>query len=138
MTMPGDTPSAINASPARVPRLSPEEVTDPELQAVLERAEKLSTPKPEWYLTLGHAPQMAVEYARFWDLTHRGGRVGILRKNSCVSLLQRCSAAASAPISARYLPSSRGLTKRPPPSARCPTSITPIHAFVQRCVSRAP
>jgi len=75
MTMPGDTPSAINASPARVPRLSPEEVTDPELQAVLERAEKLSTPKPEWYLTLGHAPQMAVEYARFWDLTHRGGRV---------------------------------------------------------------
>lgn len=43
--------------------------------AVLERAERLSTPKPAWYLTLAHDPQMAVGYARFWDLTHRGGRV---------------------------------------------------------------
>jgi AhpD family alkylhydroperoxidase len=42
---------------------------------VLARAEQLSTPKPAWYLTLGTNPELAVGYARFWDLTHRGGRV---------------------------------------------------------------
>ena len=68
-----------DASPAigvpGIAPLDPAAVTDPELLAVLERAERLSTPKPAWYLTLGHDPEMAVGYARFWDLTHRGGRV---------------------------------------------------------------
>ncbi len=59
----------------RLPPISPEAVTDPRLQAVLERAAALSTPKPAWYLTLAHNPDMAVEYALFWDATHRGGRV---------------------------------------------------------------
>lgn len=59
----------------RIEPLDPAAVTDPELRGVLERAERLSTPKPAWYLTLGHDPEMAVGYARFWDLTHRGGRV---------------------------------------------------------------
>lgn len=57
---------------APVPR---DAVTDPRLQAVLERAEILSTPKPAWYLTLAHNPDMALSYAMFWDETHRGGRV---------------------------------------------------------------
>lgn len=59
-------------------RLAPVEraaVTDPRLQAVLERAEVLSTPKPAWYLTLAHNPDVALAYAMFWDETHRGGRV---------------------------------------------------------------
>lgn len=60
---------------ARLPRLAREEVEDAELRAVLERAERLSTPKPEWYLTLASNPEMAVGYARYWDLTHRGGGV---------------------------------------------------------------
>ncbi|MFT3866433.1 MAG: carboxymuconolactone decarboxylase family protein [Solirubrobacterales bacterium] len=59
----------------RIAPLDPATVTDSELLAVLERAERLSTPKPAWYLTLGHDPEMAVGYARFWDLTHRGGQV---------------------------------------------------------------
>ena len=59
----------------RLPMLGAGDVHDAELAAVLERAAQLSTPKPDWYLTLGHAPDMAVAYARFWDLTHRGGRV---------------------------------------------------------------
>jgi len=42
---------------------------------VLDRAERLSTPKPAWYQTLAHAPDMAVGDAQFWDLTHRGGQV---------------------------------------------------------------
>lgn len=60
------------------PRITPiarETVDDPELLMVLERAERLSTPKPSWYLTLGHEPEMAVGYADYWELTHRGGHV---------------------------------------------------------------
>jgi len=63
---------------ARTLRLVPvprEEIADPELEAVLERAERLSTPKPAWYLTLAHSPETAKAYAAFWDATHRGGRV---------------------------------------------------------------
>lgn len=59
----------------RIPRLAPGDVTDLDLRAVLEQAERLSTPRPAWYLTLAHAPDMAVGYAALWDLTHRGGRV---------------------------------------------------------------
>lgn len=65
-------------SAATEPRITPiatEQVADPGLRAVLERAERLSTPKPQWYLTLGHNPEMAVGYADFWELTHRGGQV---------------------------------------------------------------
>lgn len=57
---------------ARIPR---EQISDRRLRGVLQRAEKLSTPKPAWYQTLAHAPDMAVAYARYWDLTHRGGNV---------------------------------------------------------------
>jgi AhpD family alkylhydroperoxidase len=60
---------------ARLPQVARDEVTDPQLEAVLERAERLSTPKPAWYLTLAHDPEMAKGYAAYWDLTHRGGRV---------------------------------------------------------------
>jgi AhpD family alkylhydroperoxidase len=51
------------------------EIRDVQLLEVLDAAERLSTPKPAWYQTLAHAPDMAVGYARYWDLTHRGGQV---------------------------------------------------------------
>ncbi len=60
---------------ARLPRVRRTDVADSRLREVLERAEQLSTPKPGWYETLAHAPDMAVAYAAYWDLTHRGGRV---------------------------------------------------------------
>jgi AhpD family alkylhydroperoxidase len=60
---------------ARLPQVERRQVTDPELEAVLERAERLSTPKPTWYLTLAHSPEMAKAYAAYWEATHRGGRV---------------------------------------------------------------
>lgn len=66
---------SITTGSSRLPQVRREDVTDPELLAVVERAEQLSTPKPAWYLTLAHDPEMAVAYARFWDLTHRGGQV---------------------------------------------------------------
>ena len=70
--------SAADTAPAassRLPQVPREKIDDAELSSVLETADRLSTPKPAWYLTLAHAPQMAVGYARFWDLTHRAGRV---------------------------------------------------------------
>lgn len=60
---------------SRLPQVPRGDVRDPELIGVIERAERLSTPKPAWYLTLAHAPEMATGYAAFWDLTHRGGEV---------------------------------------------------------------
>ena len=60
---------------ARLPAVRRDEVVDAALLAVLERAALSSTPKPAWYLTLAHAPDMANAYAAYWELTHRGGRV---------------------------------------------------------------
>lgn len=59
----------------RLRRVGAEQVSDRELLAVLDRARRVSTPKPDWYLTLAHNPEMAVGYARYWELTHRGGKV---------------------------------------------------------------
>jgi AhpD family alkylhydroperoxidase len=60
---------------ARLPQVPRDQIRDPELEAVLERAERLSTPKPAWYLTLAHNPEMAKAYASYWEATHRGGIV---------------------------------------------------------------
>lgn len=60
---------------SRIPSLMREDVRDVQLQEILDNAEKLSTPKPAWYLTLAHNPEMAKAYAAYWDLTHRGGKV---------------------------------------------------------------
>jgi len=65
----------MSTQTTRLPQLPLEQVSDQRLLAVLDRAERLSTPKPAWYLTLAHAPEMANAYAEYWDLTHRGGQV---------------------------------------------------------------
>ena len=44
----------------RLAQVSRELVDDPGLEAVLERAARLSTPKPAWYLTLAYNPEMAI------------------------------------------------------------------------------
>lgn len=67
--------TTMQSDDSRVPRLDRSAIDDRELLDVLDRAEQLSTPRPDWYLTLAHAPDMAVAYSRYWDLTHRGGRV---------------------------------------------------------------
>ena len=59
----------------RLPQVGREQIQDERLLAVLERAERLSTPKPAWYLTLAHSPEMANAYADYWDRMHRGGQV---------------------------------------------------------------
>ncbi|MGH2875194.1 MAG: carboxymuconolactone decarboxylase family protein [Solirubrobacteraceae bacterium] len=60
---------------SRLPQLTRDQIADERLLGVLDRAERLSTPKPAWYLTLAHAPEYAVAYADFWDITHRSGQV---------------------------------------------------------------
>ena len=65
----------MSTAVSRLPKVRAEDVTDPELLAILERAERLSTPRPAWYLTLAHNPEMAKAYAAYWDTTHRGGQV---------------------------------------------------------------
>lgn len=70
--MKANAPTAANE---RVRALDRAEITDSQLLEVVERSDRWSTPRAEWYLVLGHAPDMAVGYATFWDLTYRGGRV---------------------------------------------------------------
>lgn len=62
-------------SDSRVPLLRREEVADERLRSVLDRAAVSSAPKPEWYLAIGHAPDVAVGYDAFWNLTYRDGSV---------------------------------------------------------------
>ena len=87
----------------RIPQVERADVRDPELVRVLERAERLSTPKPAWYLTLAHSPEMATAYADYWETTHRGGRVEHttkeLRRIAIAELLgcTFCSAQRSVP-----------------------------------------
>jgi hypothetical protein len=59
----------------RLPQVPADQISDERLLGVLDRAERLSTPKPAWYLTLAHSPEMANAYAGYWDTTHRGGQV---------------------------------------------------------------
>jgi AhpD family alkylhydroperoxidase len=60
---------------SRLPPVPRHEIADSELLGVIDRAERLSTPKPAWYLTLAHNPAFATAYSEFWEITHRGGRV---------------------------------------------------------------
>jgi AhpD family alkylhydroperoxidase len=75
MELKSTTRDDSTAREPRVPRLEPDQVTDPGLKEVLAEAERYSTPKPAWFLTLGHSPEMAVGYYDYWHLTHRRGRV---------------------------------------------------------------
>jgi alkylhydroperoxidase family enzyme len=59
----------------RLPAVDRDTITDPEFLAVLERSERLSTPKPAWFLTLGHAPDVAIAFDAYWDTTFRQGCV---------------------------------------------------------------
>lgn len=48
---------------------------DPELRDVIERAKVTKSPPPAWYRTMGQNAEVAKEFARYWDMLHRGGTV---------------------------------------------------------------
>lgn len=66
------TDTATRVSVPQVPR---DAVTDPDLVAVLELADQVSSPKPAWYLTMAHNPEVATAFSRYWEPLHRGGLV---------------------------------------------------------------
>ena len=60
---------------ARVPQVAEDEIRDPRLHEVIERAETTKSPPPQWYRTMGNNPEVATAFAAYWDLLHRGGSV---------------------------------------------------------------
>lgn len=68
---------------ANVPQLTDEEVADPELRDVIERAAVTKSPPPSWYRTMGQNAEVATEFARYWDMLHRGGLVEHRIKELC-------------------------------------------------------
>lgn len=59
------------------------QVDDPNLEQVLEHAEKTKSPPVSWYLTMGHSPDVAAAFASYWEVTHRGGQVEHEIKELC-------------------------------------------------------
>lgn len=57
-----------------------DQIVDPEMVAILEKAERLSAPKPEWYLATAHSPEACKAFDHFWDTVFRHGRVEHLIK----------------------------------------------------------
>lgn len=60
-----------------------DKVEDPQLEELLERAEKAKTPPVSWYLTMGHSPEVALAFAEYWKVAHRGGQVPHEIKELC-------------------------------------------------------
>jgi alkylhydroperoxidase family enzyme len=67
----------------RVSQLAREEIRDPGLASVIERAAQTKSPPPSWYRTMGHNPAVATAFAGYWDLLHRGGLVEHRIKELC-------------------------------------------------------
>jgi alkylhydroperoxidase family enzyme len=57
-----------------VPQIA-DDNTDAGLREVIERAKVTKSPPPAWYRTMGQNPEVAKEFARYWDMLHRGGTV---------------------------------------------------------------
>jgi alkylhydroperoxidase family enzyme len=57
-----------------VPQIS-DDAAVPTLHDVIERSKVTKSPPPAWYRTMGQNPEVAVEFARYWDMLHRGGTV---------------------------------------------------------------
>ena len=59
----------------RMPKIDPAASDDAALSEVLERAAVTKSPPIAWYLTMGQNPEVAVAFANYWELLHRGGTV---------------------------------------------------------------
>ena len=74
---------ATSSHIAHVPQLSDEQIVDPLLAEVVDRAEMTKSPPPSWYRTMGHNPNVAVAFGAYWEGLHRGGLVGHEIKELC-------------------------------------------------------
>jgi alkylhydroperoxidase family enzyme len=59
---------------ANVPQID-DATANEELARVIEAADVTKSPPPSWYRTMGNNPEVAVAFASYWDLLHRGGSV---------------------------------------------------------------
>ncbi len=66
-----------------VPQLTDEDVSDPALREVITGAAETKSPPQSWYRTMGQNPAVAIEFARYWDMLHRGGTVPHRIKELC-------------------------------------------------------
>ena len=67
----------------RIPYVDPEEISDPEIRAYLERARKEGTPRPESQAIRAHNPNVIRAFSQAWDLTFRNGVVDHALKELC-------------------------------------------------------
>lgn len=74
---------STNTHRPNVAQLSDDEITDPGLRDVVDRAAETKSPPPSWYRTMGHNSEVAKEFARYWDMLHRGGTVPHRIKELC-------------------------------------------------------
>jgi alkylhydroperoxidase family enzyme len=73
-TMSESTAVPGNSAP-RMPLVDISRLNDPELDRIIDKARRLSTPKPAWYQTLASNPKVAKAFAQYWDTAFRSGRV---------------------------------------------------------------
>ena len=58
-----------------VPQIQDADVSDARLRAVIDSAAETKSPPQSWYRTMGNNPEVAVAFAGYWDMLHRGGTV---------------------------------------------------------------
>ena len=58
-----------------VPKIDRDAVGNAQLEELLEHAERTTSPPVSWYLTMGHNPEVALGFASYWEVLHRGGTV---------------------------------------------------------------
>jgi alkylhydroperoxidase family enzyme len=59
----------------RLRSVAREDIQDPKLLEIVARAERLSAPKPEWYLATAHNPKACAAFDDYWDAVYRNGLV---------------------------------------------------------------
>jgi hypothetical protein len=67
----------------RIPYVDPEEISDPEIRAYLERARKEGTPRPESQAIRAHNPNVIRAFSQAWELTFRNGVLDHALKELC-------------------------------------------------------
>jgi hypothetical protein len=67
----------------RIPYVDPETVSDPEIKAYLERAQREGTPRPESQAVRAHVPNVIRAFSQAWQLTFRTGVVDHALKELC-------------------------------------------------------
>jgi hypothetical protein len=68
---------------ARISYVDPEALTDPELVAFMQHAQRFGTPRPETQSIRSHVPAVAKAFSRGWERIFRNGLVEHPLKELC-------------------------------------------------------